>query len=269
MKKIIPFLSIVAVLFSVSAVHAENLTLPVALGINSQAAVHADKTSVDVRADLKADTKSKDRANAEIDRRNTVLAKLKAKIDAMKRISTESKTNLKASLDTQIAALGTLKAKISADTDQSAIKADIASITKNYRIFMVVVPQGAIMATADRINATATLMTDFGSKLQTRISTAKSDGHDVSALETAYADYTAKVKDATVQADAAIDLTADLEPDNGDKSVADANKKALVAARAKVKAGESDLRAARKDALTIIKGLKEFSIKASTTANVR
>lgn len=275
MKKTTPFFLAIltVVLLGVSAAYARDLaiTTSAALGLgienqNNHANVKAS-TSVTADPDMTVDAKTKDHATAEIDRRTSALAKLQSKVAAMKRISADNKASLTANLDTQISVLNTLKSKISADTDKSAVKADVASITKNYRIFMTVMPQGVIMATADKINATADLMTDFGAKLQTRITTAKDDGHDVAPMETAYADYTAKIKDATVQANAAIDLTANLKPDNGDKTIADANKKALTDARVKIRAGESDLRTARQDALTIIKGLKGFTATTSVSAD--
>ncbi len=217
---------------------------------------------VEVRGDIKANIKgtSRERAVAEIDRRIASLNKLEARIDAMKRVSDASKVTIKATIDGQINVLTTLKAKIIADTDEATLKADIASITKSYRIYMLVIPQGMVMATVDRINTTADLMTTFGTKLDARIVEAKNAGNNVTALETASADYKAKIADAKVQASAALNLVVNLHPDNGDQATIDANKKAMTDAHAKIKAARADLETARADARTIVKALKGFNI---------
>lgn len=223
---------------------------------------NGDDRKGDLRDTVKAKIGStvKERALAEIDRRVTSLGTLKTRVAAMKRVSDASKASINAMIDTQISLLTTLKAKIVADTDEATLKADIESITKSYRIYMLILPQGAILATADRISTTADLMTDFGTKLETRITDAKNAGHDVSTLTTTYADYKAKIADAKVQAAAALDLTANLKPDNGDQAIKDANSKAIASARAKIKIAHDDLKAARKDAQSIVKALKEFNI---------
>ena len=224
----------------------------------------------DIKADVKAhvETNGRDRAVAEIDRRVADLNQLKTRIDGMKRVSDSSKTSLKGSIDAQIQILTDLKAKIQADTDDATLKADIQSITKSYRIYMLVMPQVAVLATTDRIHTTMDLMTTFGTKLQTRITDAQTAGKDVTALQAAYADYTAKISDAGVQADAASALVVNLKPDNGDQATMDANKKALADAKAKLKVAQSDLKTARKDAQTIVQGLKTMNVSVESKVKV-
>lgn len=223
------------------------------------------RNGIEVRGDVKSNDKdnkgtSRDRAVAEIDRRIASLNKLEARIDAMKRVSDASKVTIKATIDGQINVLTTLKAKIIKDTDEATLKADIASITKSYRIYMLVIPQGMVMATVDRINTTADLMTTFGTKLDARIVEAKNAGNNVTVLESASADYKAKIADAKVQASAALNFVVNLHPDNGDQATIDANKKAMTDAHAKIKAARADFEAARADARTIVKALKGFNI---------
>ncbi len=225
------------------------------------------KSSSDDNAQMQ--TKSRERALAEIDRRIVSLNKLEARVNDMDRVSASTKASIKATVAAQITYLTDLRAKIVADTDEATLKADIASITKAYRIYMLIIPQGAVLSAADRIHTTATIMSEFGTKLETRIADAKAAGKDVSALESAYTDYKAKLADAHVQADAAVKLTADLKPDNGDQATIDANKKAMTDARAKIDAGRDDLQTARKDADTIVKGLKTFNIKVESNTKVK
>lgn len=203
----------------------------------------------------------RERAMADIDRRIASLNKLETRIEQMVRVSDSTKKSLKATVDTEIDALTALKEKIKNETDEAVLKADIQSISKAYRVYMLVMPQASILAAADRITTTADLMTTFGAKLDARIQEAASAGKDVSALTSAYTDMKVQLSEAKTQAAAAITLSAGLKPDNGDKSLMEANKKAMTEARAKIKAGHDDLKAARKDAEVIIKGLKSFNIK--------
>ena len=208
----------------------------------------------------------KTRAEKEISNRITDLNKLIARIQAMKHVSDANKTTLVASVQTQITILTTLKTKIDADTDVTILKTDVQSITKSIRIYMLVMPQIFIAAASDRLLDVSADMTTVGTLLSARITEAKTAGKNTSDLDAALADYTAKIADANVQAQAAISATVSLTPDNGDKTKAEANTAALKAARAQLEAGTKDLKTARKDAETIVKGLKAFGIKVQTTA---
>jgi hypothetical protein len=198
--------------------------------------------------------RAKDRANEEIERRIDALTHLSGRIDDAKRIGGDDKSSLVASINAQISELTTLKAQIESDDSTTTLKADIQSITKSYRIFMLVVPQGAINAAADRVLTVAGQMESFSVKLQARIDAATDV--DTNTLNGYLDDYNAKVADAKVQANAAIDLVANLKPDNGDASVAASNKTALQDARAKVVAAQKDLQDARQDAQKIAVAVK-------------
>lgn len=197
------------------------------------------------------------RATAEIDRRVTSLQNLSTRIDAMKRVSDTGKTALKATIAEQVTVLTTLKAKIIADTDPVVLKEDVASITKSYRIYALVLPQTTILAGADRVLTTVDLMTTLGTKLETRIAEAKTAGKDVTVLETAYAEFKTHIASATTDAQSAISLVSGLKPDNGDTTIAASNKKALTDARAKIRSAEEHIKAARKNAASILAGIKE------------
>jgi hypothetical protein len=203
----------------------------------------------------------KARAPADIDRRIASLTKLETRINAMVRVSDATKASLKATIDAQIKVLTDLKAKIAADTDEATLKADMQSITKAYRIYMLVMPQGTILAAADRVSTTVDLMTTLDTKLDARISDAATAGKDVSALTSASIDLKAKLEIAKTDAASAVTLSASLKPDNGDATIMASNKKAMEDARAKIKSAQDALKAARKDAETIVKGLRDFNIK--------
>lgn len=195
--------------------------------------------------------KGKEKAGNEIDKRIESLTKLKARLADMKLLSADVLASISASLDAEIAKLQTLKTQIGNDTSTSTLKADASTITKGLRVFLVVEPKARIAASASRINAVVTQMNLLVTKLQTRIATAKAAGIDTTAAEAALVDLQAKIADAKVQADAAVAMTVNLQPDNGDAAIKAANLQALKDARAKLVLAQKDLADARHDAGTI------------------
>jgi hypothetical protein len=200
-----------------------------------------------------------DKAGNSIDARIASLEKLAARIADNKFLSAETLATMQASLNAEIQALKDLKVKVGSDTATTTLKGDLKSLKEGARVFLLVEPKARIAAAASRVNAVVTQMTDLSAKLQERVTAAQTAGIDVSAAVTAMTDLTAKLADAKVQADAAVSLTANLQADNGDKTVRTANMSALKDARAKLVAAEKDLAAARHDAATIysvVKGTK-------------
>ena len=208
------------------------------------------------------------RASQEIDRRVTAMNTLLGKISAMTRVSASEKTSISDFLNQQISAMASLKAKILADTDITTLKTDIKSITDSYRIFMLIIPQGNVLATTDAMNETASMLGALGTKLQTRITAAQTAGADVSAMNTLMSDMNAKIADAQTQTAAAVALITPLQPDQGDATTIAANTAAFTAARADIKTARAELATARQDAgkiVTDLKALKTPATSASTS----
>lgn len=137
---------------------------------------------------------------------------------------------------------------------------------------MLIIPQGAIEAAADRVLDVAGMMTTLSTQLQTRITAAQAAGTNMDASVSALADMNAKIADANTQANAAVTEIANLQPDNGNATIQASNTAALKDARSKVQAGQQDLVAARKDAGAIVKALAALKgpaagagVTASTT----
>lgn len=241
--------------------------LPASAALRSDLNMEAETTKAAVN--IKLDTAGRTKALAQIDARIKALSALETRINEMQRVSASQKASLNATLQTAVDEMTSLKAKITADTDAAALKADIQSITKSYRIYLLVLPQGRITAAADRIMGTSTLLTELAGKLQVRITEAQTAGKDTTAFTANLTDMNAKIADANVQANAAITLIANLKPDNGDKTVFEANQKALKDARAKIKLGTADLQAARKDAGSIVKGLASFKLTSPSNTQAQ
>lgn len=211
-------------------------------------------------------TLAQSRADKEIDRRITALNNQLTRVQAMTKVSATFKASLATAIQGQISDLTSLKAKIDGETDVTSLRADIATITKSYRIFALVIPQGAIAAAADRIGTIGDSMTTLSAALQTRITAAQTSGADVSAMTTLLMDLNAKLADATTQSQAAVSATASLTPDNGDQTVMASNHQALVTARQDIVAAQKDMQTARQDAGKIVVALKAMSKASASTS---
>lgn len=212
------------------------------------------------------------RADQEIARRLAALNALESRVNAMARLSATDKSNLSTSIQTQIAAMNTLQSQIAADAaanSTTSLKTDVQSITVSYRIFALILPQGAIEAASDRALTIVGTMNDLGTKFSARISAAQTAGNNVTAAQAALTAFNAKVSDAGAQATAAAAEVASLVPDNGSSTVMASNTAALKDARSKIQTAQQDFVSARADALTIIKALSAFkgSMNVSSTVS--
>ena len=160
-----------------------------------------------------------------------------------------------------------MQTQIAADAaanNTSSLKTDVKSITSSYRIFVLVLPQGAIEAASDRVLTIVGTMNDLGTKFSARISAAATAGNDVTAAQASLTDFNAKVADANTQANAAASEVASLTPDNGNATVEASNTAALKDAHSKILAAQQDFVTARADAMAIINDLAGFKVSAGS-----
>jgi chromosome segregation ATPase len=207
-----------------------------------------------------------------IDQRIKSLQELLKRLEGMKLLPADTLVTIQTAINAEIQTLTDLKAKIATDTATTTIKADAQSITKANRVYLLVEPKARIAAAASRVNAVVTQMQALSVKLQARLTAAQTAGADITASSAALTDFNAKIADAKVQADAAVTETANLQVDNGDKTILAANLAALKDARAKLDAAQKDLVAARQDAAKIygiVKGKegKGNGVSASATTS--
>lgn len=232
-------------------------TITASISASAQVAANADARLSTVIA----------RGDADIEARIIALNKLNARVQALKNESAAQKASIAAHIQSNINGLTALKAKIDAATDVTTARGDSQLIFTSYRIYVLLVPQSWILASANRVTTTAELMTNLGAKIQARISADQAAGKDVTALTAAYADMTAKIADANTRAASARAGVSGLTPDQGDKTQATTNRAALLAARADIKTATQDLHAARADIKTMLQGLKSLGGGASVTAS--
>ncbi len=253
-------------LLTAAPAFAQSLTATVSANVSlSASTTRAAKVAAALQTRI---TTGKNRADQEITRRIGILNDLNVRVQVMAKVSASEKASISGEVSTEVSNLTTLQAKIDADTDIPTLQADIKSITAEYRIFMLVIPQGRIEVAADKIGTVADTFTAFSAKLQTRISTAQAAGRDVTALNTSLSDMNAKIADANIQSSAAVSEVASLMPDNGNTTIAASNTAALKDARTKIQAALADLKTARQDAGSIVKGLEALDASATTTTSV-
>jgi type I site-specific restriction endonuclease len=210
--------------------------------------------------------KSIDSADKEMTNRLDALNKLSVRIVDIKNLTAADKANLSAEIQTQVNTLNAQKAKIDADIDAAALRIDTASITANYRIYALIVPQIEIVAAADRLKTIAVDLSTVAAKLQTRMTDAQSVGNDITALQKSLTDLQAKVTDAQTQAQSAVSAVSTLVPDQGDATKTASNETILKQARAALKTGQSDIQTARQDAGSILKAIRAFRPKGNATS---
>ena len=223
-------------------------TLVAGFALSASAAGTTNSSAALTRIIARSDTAITTRINS--------LNTLAARIAGMKNVTAAEQASLSSEVQTQISDLTTLKAKIDADTDIATARTDAKTITDGYRIYAMVIPRGYIVASSDRVTTIVGLMNTIQAKLQARITTAQTAGKDVSALQTAMTDMTAKLSDATTQATNAQSSVVLLVPDQGSTTIASSNKAAIQASRADIKTATSDLKTVRTDIQTIMNGLK-------------
>lgn len=198
------------------------------------------------------------RADQEIDRRIQSLNALKLRIQAMKKISNGTKSDLSSTIQDQVTALTDLQSGIDTETDLDALRSDVQSITKSYRVYALVIPQGTVLAAADRVLTLADSMDKLAAKLDARLSAAETSGQEVSQARGVLSDMQGQIADARLKAQATSDAVSQLTPDNGDAAKMQSNLTALKDARTQIKNAHGELRGCRQDANDIIGVLKEL-----------
>ena len=196
------------------------------------------------------------KADKDIAQRINSLNKALERITGMKNVSDTEKNSAKTDIQSELANLNLLKSKIDADTDLVTIKKDLESLISGSRIYALVIPKLNILASVDKVNTVATMLTTISVKLQARVDEAKASSTDVTSLQTALDNITTKVASAKEEAVTAQTTVADLVPDNGNKTILDSNNAKIKLARENIKNANKDLNDARNSAKKITEALK-------------
>ena len=208
--------------------------------------------SVAVKAGATAD-KLHAFANCEIDRRIATLNALSARITAAKSLTSSDSSALKSEVAATSSGLTSLKATIDAETDVPTLRADIAKIVSDYRVYVLVSPQVHLVIAADTILATQTKFADINTKLAARIATAKAPGKNTDAAQ---ADLDAMNAAVTAAVGLAGPLPAQLLPLTPAQYNGGAGGPIITSARSTVTTARNDVKNAVADAKACRAALK-------------
>jgi hypothetical protein len=250
------------VLLSLFAVPAYALSVTAAATAN----VSVGSTTVSASTQAKITT-AISRADQEITRRVTLLTQLNTNVQAMVKVSATEKSAIATEVQTEISSLTSLKATIDAETSITSLRTDIQSITKDYRIFMLVIPQGRIEVAADKIETVVSDYSTLSTTLQARIAAAPA-GTDTTQVNAWLSDMNTQTASANAQAEAAVSLVANLQPDQGNATIQASNTAALKSAAADIKTALADLKTARTDAGDIVKAIESWKVSTSASSTI-
>ena len=123
--------------------------------------------------------------DCEINRRSTTLTGLSSKITASKVMTSADSAALQGEIGSTTSGLTSLKAAIDAETDVTALRADIVKIATDYRVYLLVVPQVNLVNAADAVVAAQAKFATVNTALVARIATAHAAGKDTTAAQAA------------------------------------------------------------------------------------
>jgi len=123
--------------------------------------------------------------DCEINRRFATLDALSAKVSASKMLTTSDAAALQSEIASTKSGLTSLKATIDSETSLPALRADIAKIAADYRVYLLVAPQVNLVSAADGVVAAQTRFADVNTRLAARIAAAKAAGKNTAAAQTA------------------------------------------------------------------------------------
>jgi hypothetical protein len=121
--------------------------------------------------------------NCEIERRFTTLTTLSTRITSSTTLTSSDAAALTAEIGATRTGLTDLKATIDAETAIPALKAEIARIATDFRVYLLVGPQVNLVSGADRVVASQSNFTKVNTNLAARIAAAKAAGKDTTAAQ--------------------------------------------------------------------------------------
>ena len=199
-------------------------------------------------------TNIQSRGDSEIGTRNTTLSGLLNLISSSTKLSAADKTYLTAEVNTTIAGLAAISSTLKQETTATNAQTDVKNIFSEFRVYAFLVPKIHIISVADGQQLTEAKIAIIATKLQTRITAAKTAGKDVTALQAKLDDLNAKVTAAQAISVAVEQAVLPLEPSdyNSDHTL-------LKGYHTQLKTAHTDNTAALADAQFIASGLKTIA----------
>ena len=231
---------------------------------NTSSAVVATSTKAESKEEAKKE-RIKTSADKLLDQRIDSLNKLKDRLSEMKNLTDTDQSAINTLINNAITELNNVRTAIENATSSEATKEARESITKKYRIYALLMPQLNIIASSDRMTTMVSMLNVVAAKIESRLSSASSTASlgstDINNANKALIDMKTKLADAQNNAQSAVTQASGLVADDGDKTVAESNLKALKEARSKIKSAQTSLVTAKKDAESIMKILGKEKVK--------
>lgn len=191
--------------------------------------------------------------NREISRRLNTLGSLDSRINSAAKLTSGDKSSLASEVSSEQSGLNSLKTSLDAATTVSSAGNDAKSIISDYRVYALVVPKVWLVKAADDQQVVESKLSTLAGKLQSRINQAKSQGKDVTALQSALDDLNSQVSAAQSISSSVESKVLALQPSdyNSDHSI-------LSGYRGQLQTAHADNQKALNDAKTIVNGLKNL-----------
>jgi len=217
-------------------------------------------------------TRVKTAADKELDRRIDDLGKVVKRVEEFKNLTDTDKNAMITVLNGLIGSLNNLRLEIENATSTDNVKQIREMISQNYRVYALVMPQLNIIAAADRMTTTVSMMSIVGAKLEARIGALATSSTITSTNIASARKSLENMKDSLVETQKfiqeAIALVSPLVPDQGDKTIMDSNLATLKEGRTKIKSAQASLVSAKKSAEAAMKLVSKdtkFGKKVGTT----
>lgn len=241
-----------------TTIHRAGLTLGTLIGVISLAAIPASALAAKAANGTSAADQAKvqriiNRGNSEISRRLGTLNMLSSKINSAAKLSAADKASLSDEVTAEISGLTSLKASLAADTTVSAAQADAQSIINGYRVYALVGPKINLIRTADDQQVAEAKLSDLATKLQTRITAAKTAGKNVTSLQSGLDSMNSHISTAQGISSQIESSVINLQP-----SDYNTNHSVLSGDRDQLKTAQTNIQAAVAAAKTIINSLKNL-----------
>jgi Zn-dependent M32 family carboxypeptidase len=188
-----------------------NQAMKAAARLQNQASRAAERQDVNLQAII---TRADELATNRITSLNTLLAR----VQNDNRLSESEKTSLTTEIKNDITGLTNLKAKIDADTDVETARTDAKQIVTNYYIYTVFEPKMRLLITLNNLQTVTKNTQLLVPEIQKLVATYKTQGKDVSQLETLLANVSTQL--TTISTAIATDITKVEGVSTADKSTA-------------------------------------------------
>jgi len=192
----------------------------------------------------------KTRGDAEITRRLTNLNDAATKISGLTTLTAADKSALTTQVQNEISGLNALKTKLDADTTLATARTDVQSIVTEYRVYLLMLPKVRLVAADDRLTTASNNLVTLKGKLQTAVNNSKITGAGLTAMQASLTDMQAKLDAAQTALSGVGTKLLALTP-----SDYNTNHTVLMQYRTDLVNAQTDLKAARADAATIVAAL--------------